>query len=63
MPETKMTPAQTMTTPEQIKARCEWLIERRQGDTPIWTSDTMYAIVADYLRLLDEMARLRTGIH
>ena len=39
-----------------------WLIERQQGDVPVWTSEQMLPIVSDYLCLLDEYARLRTGI-
>jgi hypothetical protein len=50
------------TNPEEIKARCEWLRERRQGEEPVWTSDQMYPIVTEYLVLLQEMARLRTGV-
>lgn len=47
---------------EQIKRRCEWLIERRQGDVPIWTSDQMHDIVMENLRLIEEVERLRTGV-
>jgi len=45
-----------------IKERCEYLIERRQGDEPIWTSDQMLAMVNEYLRVLDAYSRVRTGI-
>jgi hypothetical protein len=29
---------------------------------PVWTSDQVYPIVAEYLRLLAELAQVRTGI-
>ena len=49
-------------SPEQIKARCEWMMERRQGDEPIWTSAQMLPILNEYLRTMDDLARVRTGI-
>jgi hypothetical protein len=59
---TTMSTSATERNPEQIKARCEWLRERHQGDVPVWTSDQVYPIVAEYLRLLMELARLQTGV-
>ena len=49
-------------SPEMIKERCQYLIERGQGDEPVWTSAQMYGIVGEFLRLLDDYARVRTGI-
>ena len=49
-------------SPEMIKARCEYLIDRRQGDEPVWTSDQMLAILIEYYRVWDDLARIRTGI-
>lgn len=54
--------ATTIMSPEQIKERCQYLLERRQGDEPVWTSAQMFPIVSDYLALLNEMAMLRTGV-
>lgn len=59
---TTMSTSANERNPEQIKARCEWLRERNQGDAPVWTSDQVYPIVAEYLCLLAELARLSTGI-
>lgn len=49
-------------SPERIRERCQYLIERGQGDEPIWTSAQMEDIVVAYMRVLDEYARIRTGI-